>query len=85
MIRYDKKIFQEIEVTAQISSFCGEGNVEEWHVMLHVQAGGFFSEQMERLHHAESLLMECRNGMASSVWHAGTSFLTVPISIGKCL
>ena len=42
MIRYDKKIFQEIEVTAQISSFCGEGNVEEWHVMLHVQAGGFF-------------------------------------------
>ncbi|MBQ5656043.1 MAG: hypothetical protein IIV14_01235 [Bacteroidaceae bacterium] len=57
MIRYDKKIFQEIEVTAQISSFCGEGNVEEWHVMLHVQAGGFFSEQMERLHQAESLLM----------------------------
>ncbi|MBQ2043517.1 MAG: hypothetical protein II261_01600, partial [Bacteroidaceae bacterium] len=57
MIRYDKKIFQEIEVTAQVSSFCGEGNVEEWHVMLHVQAGGFFSKQMERLHQAESLLM----------------------------
>lgn len=59
MVKYDKKTFEETFTTVQISSFCGQGSVDEWHVMMHVDAkAGSFQQQMEYLNRAESLLME---------------------------
>lgn len=58
MTEYDKKTFPELGVTAQVSSFKGNGGVEEWHVMMHVNSGGdAFSAQADRLFQAENLLM----------------------------
>lgn len=58
MISYDKTAFADIGITVQYTAFCGQGDVDEWHVMMHVESrSDAFSTQMARLAQGEQRFM----------------------------
>lgn len=58
-MNYTSTHFDKWGVTAQLSSFTGVGEVDEWHVILHVDAcDDTFQEQMRRIYAAEDALLE---------------------------
>jgi enamine deaminase RidA (YjgF/YER057c/UK114 family) len=57
-MKYEQVLFEDLGVSMQLSSFCPEGGVGEWHVMLHVEPrGDFFQTQYDRLIQAERRLL----------------------------
>lgn len=53
-MNYKKRVFEELGVTMEATSFVPEGGVAEWHVMLHVDPRGkCFEEQMNSIYAAE--------------------------------
>lgn len=56
-MNYNTLYFEELGVCAEVASFCPEGAVGEWHVMLHVDPRReSFESQLRRLYEAEDRL-----------------------------
>ncbi len=64
-MKYNKKVWSDLGVSAEIGAFTPEGGIPEWHVILHVEPrGGLFADQLARIYEAEERLTtegECQN------------------------
>jgi len=57
-MEYFHRYFEEIGIHAEVSTFCLEGKVTEWHVMMHVSSrGDGFEAQYARLREAQDILV----------------------------
>lgn len=64
-MKYNKIVWSDLGVSAEIGAFTPEGGIPEWHVILHVEPrGGLFADQLARIYEAEERLTtegECQN------------------------